>query len=76
MTGAAEQLKPQLLQLPVSDRAELVEFLLHSLDEDTDADAEAAWDEELGRRLKDIESGSAVGIPADEVFAALRKKYS
>jgi putative addiction module component (TIGR02574 family) len=76
MTEAAEKLKAQLSQLSTQERAELAHFLIHSLDEAVDADAEAAWDTELARRMEEIRSGNAVGEPADKVFAELRKKYS
>jgi putative addiction module component (TIGR02574 family) len=76
MTEAAEKLKAQLSQLSMPERAELAHFLIHSLDEGIDADAEAAWDVELVRRMEEIRSGKTVGEPADKVFAELRKKYS
>jgi putative addiction module component (TIGR02574 family) len=76
MTEIAEKLKAQLSQLSMQERAELAHFLIHSLDEAVDADAEAAWDAELARRMAEIRSGNAVGEPADQVFAELRKKYS
>jgi putative addiction module component (TIGR02574 family) len=76
MTEAAEKLKAQLSQLSMQERAELAHFLIHSLDEGVDADAEAAWDAELVRRMEEIRSGKTVGEPADKVFAELRKKYS
>ena len=76
MTEAAEKLKAQLSQLSMQERAELAHFLIHSLDEGVDADAEAAWDVELVRRMEEIRSGKTVGEPADKVFAELRKKYS
>ena len=46
MTEIAEKLKSQLSQLSIQERAELAHFLIHSLDEGVDADAEAAWDAE------------------------------
>jgi putative addiction module component (TIGR02574 family) len=76
MTETAEKLKAQLSQLSMQERAELAHFLIHSLDEDVDADAEAAWDAELARRMGEIRNGTAVGELADTVFAELRKKYS
>jgi putative addiction module component (TIGR02574 family) len=76
MTEAGEKLKAQLSQLSMQERAELAHFLIHSLDEGVDADAEAAWDAELVRRMEEIRSGKTVGEPADKVFAELRKKYS
>ena len=38
--------------------------------------ADAAWDAELARRAEEIKSGKAIGIPAAQVFAELREKYS
>ncbi|MBW3599109.1 MAG: addiction module protein [Planctomycetes bacterium] len=76
MTETAEQLKPELARLSPQDRAALARFLIDSLDDEEDADAESAWDAELARRSEEIDSGKAVGEPADEVFAKLRRKYS
>ena len=71
-----DQLKDQLSRLPIKTRAELAHFLIESLDGETDDDWEAAWEVELDRRMAEIENGTVVGIPADEVFAALRVKHS
>jgi len=75
MTEAAEKLRSQLLQLGTEDRAELAYFLIRSLDEAPDTGVQAAWEAELGRRWQEIESGKAAGVPAEEVFAELRKKH-
>jgi len=75
MTEAAEKLKPALSALPPEDRAELAHFLIGSLDPETDEDAEAAWIAELQRRFEDMQSGRVTGVPAEQVFAELRKKY-
>jgi hypothetical protein len=54
MTETAEKLKVELSRLSMQDRAELAYFLIHSLDEDVDDDAEIAWDAELERRMQEI----------------------
>jgi hypothetical protein len=41
--------------------------LIESLEQDPGVDA--AWDEEIARRVATIESGAATLVPADEVFA-------
>ena len=61
--------------MPAQQRAELAHFLILSLDEGEDEGVEEAWDQELARRMAQIESGEAVTIPAEEVFARLREKY-
>ncbi len=76
MTNTLERLKAELQTLSDQERAELAHFLLRSLDQQEDADAEAAWDAELTRRAADIEGGKVVGKPATQVFAELREKYS
>ena len=76
MTDIATQLQPQLASLSAEDRAALAQFLIHSLDEGEDADAEAAWDIELTRRATEIQSGTATGKLATDVFKLLREKYS
>ncbi len=75
MSETAERLKSELSLLSPKERAELAHFLLHSLD-DTDPDAEAAWDAELAERIQEIQRGQAIGEPAEKVFAELREKYS
>jgi putative addiction module component (TIGR02574 family) len=70
-----DQLKEQLTMLSPEERAELALYLLRSLDDGEDEGAEAAWDAELARRFAEIDSGKAVGIPAEDVLARLREKY-
>jgi putative addiction module component (TIGR02574 family) len=70
-----EDLKPYLSRLSVEDRAELAHFLILSLEEEVDKDAEAAWAAELQRRVAEIERGEVVGELASKVFAELRDKY-
>lgn len=75
MTEQAERVKNEVLQLPEKDRAELAHLLLESLEETEDVDVEAAWDEELAKRLKRIEEGQARLRPAHQVIAEIRDKY-
>ncbi|MFI5458641.1 MAG: addiction module protein [Isosphaerales bacterium] len=79
MAVALERLKVELAGLTEQERADLAHFLLNSLDDASagaDADVEAAWDTELARRADEIQRGTAVGKPADQVFAELRQKHS
>ena len=75
MTALGENLNSELARLPIEDRAELASFLIGSLDEGADSDAEAAWDAELARRADGTDSGAVQGIPAEKVLADLRAKY-
>ena len=63
----ANELLKKALALPDKERAELAASLIDSLDATVDDDAEAAWQEEVARRLNDIETGKVNTIPWDEV---------
>jgi putative addiction module component (TIGR02574 family) len=76
MSQAAEELKVELAKLPIPERAELAQFLIHSLEEGWDVETEAAWDAELTRRATEIKKGEAKGESAQIVFDKLREKYS
>lgn len=76
MTEIAEKLKIELARLSLQDRAELAHFLIRSLDEEMDDDAESAWDGELTRRMQEINQGTASAELANNVFIKLREKYS
>lgn len=58
MTKAASALLAEALRLTDSARAELAAELLASLDGHADADAQPAWEAEIGRRIAAIESGA------------------
>ena len=61
----AELLK-EALKLPPQHRAALAACLLQSLDEELDADAEAAWAAEIMKRVHDLDSGRVVPVPWDD----------
>jgi len=74
MTRDVRQMKTQLKQLSQPERAELAYFLLESLGP-SESGAAVAWEEELDRRVAEIQTGKATGRPAEDVFAELRKAY-
>jgi putative addiction module component (TIGR02574 family) len=69
MGTSVEELVKRARALSPQDRARIAEELLASLDEAPDADAEAAWEQEIARRVEEIKTGRAKLIPAEEVFA-------
>jgi len=58
MGREAAKLLAEALKLPAQDRAAVAGQLLRSLDEQVDEDAEAAWVEEIGRRVRELDSGA------------------
>ena len=76
MPKTFEKITDEALSLPSEKRAELANTLISSLEESVDADVEAAWEEEIEKRVNDIKSGKVSGVPAEEVFAKLNAKYN
>jgi putative addiction module component (TIGR02574 family) len=75
MTTSVEELVKRARALSPQDRARLAEELLASLDEESDSGAEAAWEQEIARRVDEIKAGRANLIPAEEVFAETARIY-
>jgi len=67
-----EELSRRAKDLPPDERVRLAEEILatvHGVDEDVDVE----WDAEIKRRIAEIEAGTAQLVPAEEVFARLRR---
>ena len=75
MTTLIEELSQRARTLSPEDRARLADELLASLDDESDPEAEALWEKEIGRRVEEIKSGRAKLISADEVFAETAQIY-
>jgi putative addiction module component (TIGR02574 family) len=76
MSDEVQQFFNSALQLNDHDRAELAGLLLGSLDEGHDADCQAAWSDEIARRLEELTSGAVKPIPWAEVRRRLHKNAS
>ena len=72
MSILVEELSRKVLSFSPEERVQLAEELLATVQE-VDADVEAAWDEEIKRRVAEIDNGTAKLIPAEEVFAEVRR---
>lgn len=75
MTKVAQKVKKDLAALPFSDREEILEFLLDLQKWECVPDGSAEWLAELDRRTEEFKKDPSIGIPAEEVFAKLEKKY-
>jgi putative addiction module component (TIGR02574 family) len=73
MSSLVEELSAKASALPPEERARLAEKLLASLQETADTDIDVAWGEEIQRRIAEIENGTAKLVPAEEVFAEVRR---
>ncbi|MDP1947277.1 MAG: addiction module protein [Nitrospirota bacterium] len=76
MTDKTQAIVEQALKLSPTERADVAEQLLASLDEALDSDVEKAWQEEIQRRRQQVERGEVELIDSDTVMAELRKKHA
>ena len=61
------------LALPADERVELAERLIHSLDEAEQAAVEAAWNEEIDRRLTALDNGTVTLLTHEEALRLVRE---
>jgi putative addiction module component (TIGR02574 family) len=73
---ALEKLRSEVMRLPESERAELAHDLVKSLDSPIDLDAADAWDQEILRRLAQIDAGTARLVDRDELRRRMRAHIS
>lgn len=69
-----EKIKLAALALPERERAELARDLIGSLDGPADIDTAEAWNAEIQGRIKNIETGEADLLSADEFRARMRAR--
>jgi putative addiction module component (TIGR02574 family) len=74
MTRQASELLQKALSLSDEERAELAGSLIESLDPTIDEPAEAAWNQEIARRINDLNSGKAKTISWGAVRARISSK--
>jgi putative addiction module component (TIGR02574 family) len=72
----AEQLLAQALELPKEQRLRLADQLIDSVEgNDSDLELDPELRDELIRRVRSIEDGTAVLLDGEEVMRELRAKY-
>jgi putative addiction module component (TIGR02574 family) len=73
-TTQLESITSAAMTLPERERVKLAHDLVASLDGPADIGAAEAWDTEICRRIKDIESGKTELLDADEAIARARAR--
>jgi len=76
MGKSVAELYEEASELNESDRAQLAGLLLESVEHDPEQDVEQAWVEEIDRRLKSVDDGSATMIPWEEVKRRTHEKLA
>jgi putative addiction module component (TIGR02574 family) len=77
MPVTLEQVTEEVRELSRPDREHLLARLIRDLEPVENlsaAEIENAWDNEIARRLEEIDSGKVKAVPAEEVFARLQAK--
>lgn len=67
-----DQIVDETRHWPPEKVGELIERLTEDLHY-SDPETEAAWQNEISRRIEEIQSGEVQGIPGDEVSKRVRK---
>lgn len=74
MKSSAKDILDQALKMSEDDRAAIAERLLASLDAKPDQAVEEAWQQEIQRRLSELDRGDVECVPWEEVRARLGKQ--
>lgn len=77
MAVTLEELKAQALKLSTKERSELVQRLIVSLDgepEGTPEEIAKAWEDEIARRVADMDAGRTKWNSLEEVMTELRAR--
>jgi len=75
MANTFEKVAEQALSLTVLERLRLATELLESVEPRGGADTERAWEEEIQRRIADIDSGKATGRDWEDVKRDFDGRY-
>lgn len=74
MSLTYQQVAHAAMQLSPDQRIDLAEKLWVSVD--TPEATAAAWDEEIARRIAQLDAGEVKTVPAEQVFAELRARLA
>jgi putative addiction module component (TIGR02574 family) len=77
MPVTLEQVTEEVRELSRQDREQLLARLIRDLEPVENlsaAEIESAWDNEIARRLEEIDSGKVKAASAEEVFARIQSK--
>lgn len=78
MSFTVDQIRDEALRLPIQERARLAGDLISSLDDLEDVDqaaVDAAWAEEIQRRVNEIRGGKVELLDGNTVMSELRRQF-
>jgi putative addiction module component (TIGR02574 family) len=71
MLAAAKEIVEAALKLDPQVRAEVAQEIIESLENSNYGELSPAWEEELDRRVRDIDEGRVQLVPGEQVFAEI-----
>jgi putative addiction module component (TIGR02574 family) len=74
MSRDLKDIAAEVLELPLTARAELASQLLKSLDDLSEEENEQLWAQEAERRYAEYKAGRIEAVPAEAVFERLRSR--
>ena len=74
MSKKFQEIADEALRLPQQEQLRLARALLESNEASGDLGAESAWEEEIERRIRVIDSGLAQGRPFAEVLEEIDRR--
>ncbi len=76
VTPQLSELLEKALALSTQDRGLLIDRPIASLDDEPPEEGvEAAWDQEIKRRIEDIRSGRVKTIPGEQVLTEIAEEF-
>ena len=74
MSETVDSIVAEAVQLPPDQRFTVAHRILRSVEPELSAGTDAAWDQEIRRRIARYDAGDVRTIPASEVFAELDRR--
>lgn len=75
MSDLSKKFLEEALLLPVFDRAELVEYLLQSLNSPTQKEIDDIWASEAERRIVEYDQGKIESFDGELVIKEIRERF-
>lgn len=75
MQLSADQVLEAVLALPQDDQIKVFTRLQESVGHFVELEVAREWEEEIARRLKELDEGEVESIPAEEVYREIQQKY-
>ena len=75
MPSAFETIANQALSLAPEERIRLANELLESVEPESSAEVEQAWEQEILRRIAEIDAGNARGRPWEDIKREFDSRY-